>query len=345
MTGEMEAFFIEDKMERVKVGVIGVGHLGEHHTRVYSGLPQAELVGIYDLDIEKAKNRAEKYQTRHFDEIDKLLQKVEAISLVVPTSSHYNTAKKVLSQGIHILIEKPITETVEQAEELIRIAKARNLILQVGHIERFNPALKAIQNFKLAPRFIESHRLSSFQERGTDVAVILDLMIHDLDLILYLVKEKVKSIEASAVSVITDMEDIANARITFENGCVANVTTSRVSARPMRKLRIFQKNVYVSLDLLEKTAEIYRLVEAEDNETAVQKTVIGQIPVNRAGKTIIYEKPQMEKGDMLTAELSSFLESVATKTPPPVTGVQAKEALKLALDIREKASLHFHKFK
>jgi len=330
-------------MPRIKIGVIGVGHLGEHHARIYSELPQAELIGLYDLDLKKTKAKAEKYKTTHFEELDHLLQKVEAVSLVVPTSSHYEVAKKVLNQGIHILIEKPITETVEQAEDLIKIAKEKNLTLQVGHIERFNPALKVIENIKLEPKFIESHRLSSFQERGTDVAVILDLMIHDIDLILYLVKDKIKSVEAAGVSVITQTEDIANARITFEKGCVANITTSRISAQPMRKLRIFQKNAYFSLDLLEKSAETYRLVEAENKEAFMEKTVVGQIPLEKTGKTIIYEKPEIKKEDMLTSELSSFLQAVATKTSPLVTGEQAKEALELALKIKSAASLHLQK--
>jgi predicted dehydrogenase len=330
-------------MQRIKVGVIGVGHLGEHHARIYSELPQAELIGVYDVDLEKARVKAEKYKTEYFGELDQLLQKVEAVSLVVPTSSHYEVAKKVLNHGTHILIEKPITETVEQAEELIRISREKKLTLQVGHIERFNPVLKAIEGIKLEPKFIESHRLSSFQERGTDVAVILDLMIHDLDLILYLVKDKIKSMQASAVSVITETEDIANARITFERGCVANITASRISARPMRKLRIFQKNSYLSLDFLEKSAEIYSLVEAEDVKMPVEKTIVGQIPTERTGKTIVYEKPQVKKEDMLTSELSSFLHSVNTKTPPFVTGEQAKEALELALSIRKEALFHLQK--
>lgn len=332
-------------MQKVKVGVIGVGHLGEHHARIYSEFPQAELIGIYDIDLEKARAKAEKYKIKHFDGLDHLLQKVEAVSLVVPTSSHYEVAKKVLNQGIHILIEKPITETVEQAEELIQIAKMKNLTLQVGHIERFNPALKAIENIKLEPKFIESHRLSSFQQRGTDVAVILDLMIHDLDLILYLVKDKIKSLEASAVSVITETEDIANARITFERGCVANITASRISAKPMRKLRIFQKNSYLSLDLLEKSAEIYSLVDAENLKSYTEKTAVGQIPVEKTGKTIVYQKPQIKKEDMLTSELSSFLHAVNTKTPPFVTGEQAKEALELALRIKTEASLHLKTYR
>ena len=327
-------------MQRIKVGVIGVGHLGEHHARIYSELPQAELVGIYDLDLEKAKTKAEKYKTTYFEKLDNLLEKVEAISLVVPTSSHYEVAKKVLDRNIHLLIEKPITETVVQADELIQIAKKKNLTLQVGHIERFNPALKAVESIKLEPKFIESHRLSSFKERGTDVAVILDLMIHDLDLVLYLVKDKIKSVEASGVSVIAETEDIANARITFENGCVANITASRISARPMRKLRIFQKNAYLSLDFLEKSAEIYKLVEIPRSELPIQKTLVGEIPIEKLGKTIVYEKLETEKEDMLTSELSSFLQAVVDKTPPLVTGEQAKQALELALLIRERAALH-----
>lgn len=332
-------------MSRIKVGVIGVGHLGEHHTRIYSGLPQAELVGIYDSDLEKAKAKAEKYKTIYFMELNQLLQKVEAVSLVVPTSSHYEVAKNVLNQGIHILIEKPITETVEQAEELIQIARKKNLTLQVGHIERFNPAFRAIENIKLEPKFIESHRLSSFVERGTDVAVILDLMIHDLDLILYLVKDKIKSVEASGVAVITETEDIANARITFEKGCVANITASRISTRPMRKLRIFQKNAYISLDFLEKKAEVYRLVKTENKESTLGKTVVGQIPVEKTGKTIIYEKPDIKSEDMLTSELSSFLQAIATRTTPLVTGEQAKQALELALEIKKKSAFHLQKIR
>jgi predicted dehydrogenase len=327
-------------MPTTKVGVIGVGHLGEHHARIYSELPQAELVGIYDLDTEKAKTKAEKYKTIYFENLDELLEKVEAISLVVPTSSHYDVAKKVLDRNIHLLIEKPITETVQQAEELISIAKNKNLTLQVGHIERFNPALRAVESVRLEPKFIESHRLSSFKERGTDVAVILDLMIHDLDLVLYLVKDRVKSVEASGVSVIAETEDIANARITFEKGCVANITASRISARPMRKLRIFQKNAYLSLDFLEKSAEIYELVEIPKAQIPVDKTVVGEIPIEKLGKTIVYRKLETRKEDMLTSELSSFLQAVASKTTPPVTGEQAKRALELALLIREKAALH-----
>jgi predicted dehydrogenase len=327
-------------MPKIKVGVIGVGHLGEHHVRIYSQLPQAELIGIYDLDVDNVIGKEEKYKTPYFKELDELLEKVEAASLVVPTSSHYEVAKKVLDKNIHLLIEKPITETVQQAEELISTAKNKNLTLQVGHIERFNPALRAVENIKLEPKFIESHRLSSFKERGTDVAVILDLMIHDLDLVLNLVRDKVKSVEASGVSVIAENEDIANARITFEKGCVANITASRISARPMRKLRIFQKNAYLSLDFLEKSAEIYELVEIPKAQHHVDKTVIGEIPIEKLGKTIIYKKMATKQEDMLTSELSSFLQAVATKTIPLVTGEQAKQALELALLIQEKAALH-----
>ncbi|HVP36949.1 MAG TPA: Gfo/Idh/MocA family oxidoreductase, partial [Terriglobales bacterium] len=195
-------------------------------------------------------------------------------------------------------------------------------------------------NIKLEPKFIESHRLSSFKERGTDVAVILDLMIHDLDLVLYLAKDRVKSVEASGVSVIAETEDIANARITFEKGCVANITASRISAKPMRKLRIFQRNAYISLDFLEKSSEIYELVEIPKAKLPVDKTVVGEIPIEKLGKTIVYKKLETKQEDMLTTELSSFLQAVAGKTTPPVTGEQAKYALELALLIREKAALH-----
>jgi len=235
-------------VDKVKVGVIGVGHLGRHHTRVYRQLPQAQLVGVHDIDSEKAQKVAKEFDTRYFENLDDLLERTDAVSLVVPTTIHYALACDILDQGKNLLIEKPITETVKQAEELVSLAGAKNVILQVGHIERFNPAFKAIENLKLEPKFIESHRLAQFNPRGTDVAVILDLMIHDLDLILSLVKSEVKRIDAAGVSVISDSEDIANARLTFENGCVANITASRISARPLRKMRLFQRNSYISLD-------------------------------------------------------------------------------------------------
>jgi len=329
-------------MEKIKVGVIGVGHLGEHHARIYSQIPEAQLVGVHDIDSEKAKKVAKQFNTEYFENLSNLLEKLDAVSLVVPTIFHYSLAGEILNQGKNLLIEKPITETVKQAEELISLTKKKNLILQVGHIERFNPAFKAIENLELDPKFIESHRLAQFDPRGTDVAVILDLMIHDLDLILTLVESEVKKIEAAAVSVISDSEDIANARLTFENGCVANVTSSRISARPLRKMRLFQKNSYLSLDFLQRSVEIYKLVDVDSvsKEEKEKKTVVGNIPTGQVGKTIIYEKPEIKTEDMLTSEIKSFLNAVKNKTDPKVSGEDGKRALEVALEIVNKAKEH-----
>jgi len=329
-------------MEKIKVGVVGVGHLGDHHARIFSQIPETELVGVNDVDIEKGKRVAQKYDTRYFEKLDDLLKETDAISLVVPTTVHFSLAQIILENGKDLLIEKPITETVEQAEELINLAVKKNLILQVGHIERFNPAFKAIQSQKPDPRFIESHRLAQFNPRGTDVAVILDLMIHDIDLILSLVKSPIQQIEAVGVSVIAESEDICNARLTFENGCVANVTASRISARALRKMRLFQKESYLSLDLLQKSVEIYRLVEVDrmSIDEKQRKTVVGTIPVEKVGKTIIFEKPNIDDQDMLTSEIKSFLNSVQTRTLPQVTGEDGKKALEIALKIKEKTEAH-----
>jgi len=329
-------------VDKVKVGVIGVGHLGRHHTRVYRQLPQAQLVGVHDIDSEKAQKVAKEFDTRYFENLDDLLERTDAVSLVVPTTIHYALACDILDQGKNLLIEKPITETVKQAEELVSLAGAKNVILQVGHIERFNPAFKAIENLKLEPKFIESHRLAQFNPRGTDVAVILDLMIHDLDLILSLVKSEVKRIDAAGVSVISDSEDIANARLTFENGCVANITASRISARPLRKMRLFQRNSYISLDFLERSVEIYKLVDTNSVsvEEKEKETVVGNLPTGEVGKTIVYEKPEIESEDMLTSEIVSFLDAVKNRTHLKVSGEDGKRALEVALEIVDKAKEH-----
>ena len=329
-------------MEKVKTGVIGVGHLGRHHARVYSQVPEAQLVGVHDTDSEKGQKVAMEFDTKYFENLSDLLERIDAVSLVVPTTFHYALAIDILDRGKNLLIEKPITETVKQAEEVLSLAKAKNLILQVGHIERFNPAFKMIEDLALEPKFIESHRLAQFDPRGTEVAVILDLMIHDLDLILTLVKSEVKSIEAAGVSVISDSEDIANARLTFQSGCVANITSSRISARPLRKMRLFQKNSYISLDFLQRSVEIYKLMDVGSipKEEKDKKTLVGNIPTGEVGKTIVYEKPEIKSEDMLTSEIKSFLDAVKNRTHPKVSGEDGKRALKLALEIVNKAKEH-----
>jgi predicted dehydrogenase len=329
-------------MQQVRVGVVGVGHLGDHHARILSQISGAELVGVTDVDPKKGARVAQKYGTRFFRNLDDLLNETQAVSLVVPTTAHHGLARVILERGNDLLIEKPITETVRQAEELIHLAQKKKLILQVGHIERFNPAFQAVEPHRPRPNFIESHRMAQFNPRGTDVAVILDLMIHDIDLILSLVKSPLKGIEAAGVPVIAESEDICNARLVFENGCVANVTSSRISARALRKMRLFQKDSYISLDFLQKSVEIYRLVAADriPVDEKEKKTVVGNIPVEEVGKTIIYERPKIHDQDMLTAEIESFLHAVRTRTSPKVTGEDGKRALDVALQIREKAEKH-----
>jgi predicted dehydrogenase len=329
-------------MEKARVGVVGVGHLGDHHARIFSQVSEAELVGVNDIDVEKGKRVAQRYGTKHFENLDDLLKETDAVSLVVPTTAHFPLAQVILERGKDLLIEKPVTETVEQAEELIKLAQKKSAILQVGHIERFNPAFKAIEKYQPNPKFIESHRMAQFDPRGTDVAVILDLMIHDIDLILSLVKSPIEQIEAAGVPVIAEGEDICNARLTFENGCVANITASRISARSLRKMRLFQKDSYISLDFLQKSVEIYKLVEADriSREEKEKKTVVGNIPVEKVGKTIIYQRPEICDQDMLTSELESFLNSVRIRIPPKVSGEDGKKALEVALQIKEKAEEH-----
>jgi predicted dehydrogenase len=328
--------------EKTKIGVVGVGHLGNHHTRILSQIAQAELVGVNDIDLEKGRKAAQEYGTKSFENLDQLLNETDALSLVVPTTMHHPLAKTILQSGKDLLIEKPITETVEQAKELIDLAQKKGAILQVGHIERFNPALGAIEKREADPRFIESHRMAQFDPRGTDVAVILDLMIHDIDLILSLVKSRLSNIEAVGVPVIAESQDICNARLTFENGCVANITASRISARPLRKMRLFEKDSYVSLDFLNKSVEIYRLVEAGriPSDESAKETVVGRIPVEKVGKTIIYERPKTGDQDMLTTEIESFLQAVRTRTSPKVTGEDGRKALEVALRIKEEAERH-----
>ncbi len=317
-------------MNKVKTAVIGVGHLGQHHARWYKKIDQAELIGVYDTDSKKCRDIAEKYEVLSFESIAEIIDKVEAVSIAAPTVYHFEIARQLLRHRINCLIEKPISATAEQALELISLAEDQKVVLTVGHIERFNPAVQALKGYEINPRFIEAHRLAAFDPRGTDVAVILDLMIHDIDLALYLTKSKIKSIEASAVSVISENADIANARLTFENGAVANLTASRISLKAMRKLRLFQKSGYYSLDLAEKRADIYRL--ADDSNTGESGM---RIPLGKSGREILYSKAGNQGDDMLFAELTSFVRAVQHKIAPEITAREAAEALKIALEIEK----------
>lgn len=316
-------------MSNLKASVVGVGHLGKHHARWYKNLPDCELVGVYDVDQKRCAEIAKDLEVQAFTTLNELINATDICSVVTSTSKHYEVGKALIEQGVHCLIEKPIAATLEQAEVLLDLAEKKGSLLTVGHIERFNPAFKAIQNLGPKPRFIESHRLSAFNPRGADVAVVLDLMIHDIDLCLALTNAKVRKIDASAVNVVSDTADIANARIDFADGCTANLTSSRISLNAMRKFRIFQHEAYFSLDLAERTADFYKL-DADGRSQAKVK-----IPIGESGKSIAYEKIDATGEDQLSSELRTFIAAAAGKGQLEVTGDQGLEALKIALQIEK----------
>jgi predicted dehydrogenase len=303
---------------------------------LYREVEGARLVGIYDIDAERAQGLATELGVRSFESFEELLAAAEAVNIAVPTSFHFEFGQKALAAQKHIFIEKPLTSTVDEANQLIALATLRNRVLQVGHIERFNAALRALENFPLTPRFIESHRLASFDPRGTDVAVVLDLMIHDIDIILTLVKSPLTRLDASGVAVVSDEPDIANARLQFANGVVANVTASRISQKKMRKMRIFQRDAYVSIDFLQGLTEVFRLISPEEAMNAGGfPVVLGKLDQGARQRHIIYEKLQAPEGNALKMELQSFINAIRAGTPPPVTGEDGRRALEVATTITE----------
>jgi predicted dehydrogenase len=303
---------------KIRTAVIGAGYLGRFHTQKYAVLPNSELVAVVDLNPTTAHQVAEEYGIVALTDYRDLFGRVDAVSIVVPTCFHYEVAKDCLNQGIHILLEKPMTTTLAEADELIALAKRYNLVLQVGHLERFNSTTIALQRILNTPRFIESHRLASFNLRGTDVSVVLDLMIHDIDIILSIVNSPVAEIQANGASVLTSDIDIANARIQFANGCVANVTASRVSTKAQRKMRIFQQDAYISIDFRNKKLSVYR---------KGTKEMFPGIP------EIISEDSCFEHGDAIMAEIEAFLKTVRNGTKPSVSGEEGRQALAVALQI------------
>jgi predicted dehydrogenase len=305
-----------DKGE-IRTGVIGVGYLGQHHARIYSSMPGVKLVGVADINKERADEIAKTYSTTPFYDHRELLDKVDAVSIVVPTVLHHKVAMDIIANDIDILLEKPITTTIAEAEDLIREADGHSLILQIGHLERFNAAMMALAKIIKGPRFIESHRLGPFIDRGTDVSVILDLMIHDIDILLSLVASEVEEIRAVGVPVLSSDIDIANARIEFKSGCVANVTASRISKEKMRKIRIFQEDAYISLDYQAQELFVYRKAGGDGLEKP----------------KIAMDRIEVEKGEPLQAELTAFIDSVRRRTRPLVSGHEGKEALKVALKV------------
>jgi len=322
-------------MDNLRVGVIGAGHLGRLHAKMLADLPGVKLVGIYDTDGDKARAVAGECGTVACASLESLLDGVDAVTVATTTTAHFAVAREALARRVHVFLEKPITESVDEAEQLCRIAREQNAVVQVGHIERFNPAILALEGFPLHPLFVESHRLAQFKPRGTDVAVVLDLMIHDIDLILAFVKSPVRQIDANGVAVVSDTVDIANARLQFENGCVANVTASRISQRAMRKMRLFQPNAYISLDFAEGMAEVFRLLP-EDASDARGAMVLGEMGLGRNRKKIVYEQPEPREVNALRHELQLFADAVKNGTPPAVTAEDAKRALEVATSIMQK---------
>ncbi|MEI6149179.1 MAG: Gfo/Idh/MocA family oxidoreductase [bacterium] len=303
---------------KLKVGVIGVGALGQWHARVYSELPQAELVGVYDVHEPRAEEIAARYRTRAFKSMEALAAETEALSVVVPSDLHCAIANTLMNKGVHLLVEKPIASSTVDAQAMVALAEEKGLVLQVGHVERFNPVLGALEQVLTEPRFIEAVRLAPYpppreglHPRGTEVSVVLDLMIHDLEIILHLVRSPVRHLHAVGVSVLSPSEDIANVRLSFENGCVANVTASRISSERTRKIRVFQQDTYVSLDYEKQSGHLFRKTGA-----AIERS---DVPI--------------EKGEPLFNELSSFVQCVLTRGQPKVSGQHAALALKLAVEI------------
>jgi len=299
------------------------------HTKMFKSIDNCELIGIYDANPDQAKVVSDEFIVPSFASLDELLKQVDAASIAATTTAHFELAKKCFDKGIHVFIEKPITATIAEAEELSSISEKKNLNLQVGHIERFNPALVAMEKYISDPKFIQTDRLAQFNPRGTDVAVVLDLMIHDIDIILSLVKSDVVDIQANGVAVVSDHLDIANARLLFENGAVANVTASRISQKKMRKMRIFQRDTYVALDFVTGVAEAYRLL-SPSAEVFPAQISFGVIGVGEKKKKLVYEQPEQKEINALQYELQLFINSVISKTKPIVSGLDGLRALKVA---------------
>lgn len=311
----------------LKAGVLGAGHLGKIHLRLLNQSEKYQLVGFYDADEVNAKKIESEFGYKYFNSIDDLIDAVDMVDIVTPTLSHYECAKKAIAKGKHIFIEKPITNTVEEAEHIRELLAQHNIRGQVGHVERFNPAYLAVKDQIINPMFIECHRLAEFNPRGTDVPVVLDLMIHDIDIILSVVKSKVKHVSASGVSVISDTPDIANARIEFENGCVANLTASRISLKNMRKSRFFQKDAYISVDFLEKKCEVVKMKDAPKNPGDFD-----MILQNAEGikKQIYFDNPDVANNNAILDELESFADAINNNRSPIVTLHDGTEALRVA---------------
>jgi predicted dehydrogenase len=329
--------------ERVKVGVLGTGSLGKEHVRIYAGLAatkQVEFVGVYDVVSEAARKLADKYKVRAFGSPQELAAAADALSIVTPTTTHFELAKSLLTDRKHVLVEKPMTDNAAQAAELVQLAHTNRCVLQVGHVERFNPVFNYLQKVATKPKFIETHRLSPYPARSTDIGVVLDLMIHDLDVVLAFVKSPVTSVDAVGIPVLSKTEDIANARLRFANGCIANMTVSRVSPERMRKIRVFSggpTTSYISLDYRAQEGFIYRIARDGEEESSLLKKLLASkdstIVSQFAGKRVVREPVPITKDEPLKLELQHFVECVSAQSTPMVSGESAKDALDLAFEI------------
>lgn len=326
--------FVDMDHSPLKLGIIGAGHLGKIHIRLAKEIDTIHLVGFYDSDPAVRESVSAEYGVRPYAQPEDLINDVEAVVIVTPTFAHFEYASKAIRQGKHVFVEKPITSTVPEAKDLCKLADESNTILQVGHVERFNPAFLAAQDFIRQPAFIESHRLAQFNPRGTDVSVIYDLMIHDIDIILCTVKSRVKKVHASGVAVISDTPDICNARVEFENGCTANLTASRMSMKNMRKTRFFQRDFYIGVDFLEKKSEILQLKTVEGEEDPF--SVIIDPGNGKPKKQVSINIPSPQPNNAIKEELTAFARAIRKETPVVVSGYDGLYALEVANIISEK---------
>jgi predicted dehydrogenase len=319
----------------LKIGVLGAGHLGKIHIKCIKQIPDYDLVGFYDPNLTIARSVETEEKIKRFEDIEHLIDAVDVVDIVTPTVSHFDCARRSLKKFRHVFIEKPIVATPEEALKLIDLATEAGVKVQVGHVERFNPAFLAAQPYLNNPMFIETHRLSQFNPRGTDVPVVLDLMIHDIDIVMNVVKSNIKRIHASGVSVVSDTPDIANARIEFENGCVANLTASRISMKSMRKSRFFQRDSYIAIDFLEKEVEIIRMRNLEDGTTDPLAVVLNMGP-GKPDKQLFFDKPKIPSVNAIVEELKSFHSAILNDKTPPVTISDGYVALDVAHQIIQK---------
>lgn len=318
----------------IKIGVLGAGHLGKIHIRLLKEIDKYELVGFYDTNPEAAALVEKEFGIPFFPVLDELLDLVDAVDIVTPTIAHYDCAAKAIKRSKHVFIEKPVTNTIDEAKSIMGLAKEANVKVQVGHVERFNPAFLAARDYCSNPMFIETHRLAQFNPRGTDVSVVLDLMIHDIDIILSVVKSNIKRISASGVAVVSESPDIANARIEFDNGCVANLTASRISMKNMRKSRFFQKDAYLSVDFLDKKVDVIRLNDIQGEVDPLAVTI--DLGPGKGSKQIYFENPQISPTNAIKMELETFADSIISNTTPLVSIDDGYKALDVAYKIIDK---------